>query len=294
MRYILKRIKALFRPLTFAYLFTVSAIFLMFRDRIENTADIVIMLFVIMAAFIAAGTAVVIFDHSEQVKKNPDLNLIKDSFKGRSEKSHVFFEAVTEFRGGRPDLALEKLNDVGEHKLAQREEALVCFYKAECYRNMGYNTNAAIWYAKAVERELNEVFVYVLAARCYVNAGSYSAAMEMYKAAEEKGGMYDCLYTDMGMCYLKWDKPDEAIECFHRAVKEGKNYAFALGGYAIAYIMKKDVETSREAYKAALVSGLADVKGFIEYYRSAAEAAGCSESIKEFSKLTIDSEDVKE
>ena len=117
---------------------------------------------------------------------------------------------------------------------------------------------------------------------------------EILQIAEEKKIAYDSLYTDMGMCYLKWEKPDEAIACFDRSVREGKNYAFSLGGYAIAYIMKKDVETSREAYKAALVSGLTDVKGFIEYYRSVAEAAGCSESIKEFSKITIDSDEVNE
>ncbi|MBQ8781268.1 MAG: hypothetical protein IJZ72_06320 [Oscillospiraceae bacterium] len=293
-RYIFKRIKSVLKPVAFAYLFTVSLFFILFADSMDSTADIVMVISAMTAAFIAAGIAVVVYDHSVYVKNNPDSNLIKDCFKGCSAKSRRFFDAVTDFRQGRPDMALETLGDFGEYKLSQREDALVCFYKAECYRSMGYNTNAAIWYAKAIERELNEDFVYILAARCYVNAGSYSAAMEMYRAAEEKGGAYDCIYTDMGMCFLKWEKPDDAIACFDRSIREGRNYAFALGGYAIACIMKKDVETSREAYKAALVSGLADVKGFIEYYRSVAEAAGCSESIKEFSKLTIDSDDVKE
>ena len=295
LRYILKRLKKLLKAVLPLYAVTVAVNFYVSMAVFGNPASVPAAMTIFLTVMFALITgAVLLGDYTDYRKNNPDSNLIKNSFKCMSARNSAFHLGVERLRSGRFAEALEFFDTAAEYELKQREEALICFYKAECYRFMGYNTNAAIWYVKSLENEIGEDFVYILGARCYTNAASYSSAMELYRTAEQKGFLYDCIYTDMGMCCLKAEKPDEALSYFNLSVQTGRNLAFALGGCAIAYIMKKDVETSRDFYCKALVSGMTDVKGFIEYYRSTAEAFGCTEKIKEFSKLAFDSEDVKE
>ena len=295
MHYILKRVKKLFRAVLPLYAAAVAMSFYVNMAVFDRpvSAPLAMTAFLTVIFLLVTG-AVLHSDYADYRKNNPDGNLIGNSFSGINIRNSAFHLGVERLRRGNFAEALEFFDTVEEYELKQREEALVCFYKAECYRFMGYNTNAAMWYVKAVENDIGEGFVYVLAARCYTNAASYSQAMELYRTAESKNCFYESLYTDMGMCCLKAEKPDEALGYFDLSVQTGRNLAFALGGCAIAYIMKKDVEKSREFYRKALVSGLTDVKGFIDYYRSTAEACGCTDKIKDFSKLVFDSEDVTE
>ena len=296
LRYILKRLKKLLKAILPLYAVIAAMNFYVSMVVFGRPVSAPLAMSAFLAfVFLLVTAAVLYSDYTDYRRNNPDGNLIKNSFGTfANTRTTAFHLGVERLRSGSYAQALEFFDTVSEYELEQREEALVCFYRAECYRFMGYNTNAAMWYVKAIENDIDEDFVYILAARCYTNAASYSSAMELYRTAESKGFLYDCIYTDMGMCCIKAEKPDEAMNYFNLSVQTGRNLAFALGGCAIAYIMKKDVEMSREFYCKALVSGMTDVKGFIEYYRGAAEASGCTEKIKEFAKLTFDSEDVKQ
>ncbi|MBQ2823329.1 MAG: hypothetical protein IJF18_01980 [Oscillospiraceae bacterium] len=243
--------------------------------------------------YITAAVSVAVNDSGNR-KNTADENIIGGSFRGFSKKSICFRDAVDELRSGEFNEALEDFKDIDDEELSDREKALICFYLGECYRFMGYSTNAGINYEKAIDGGLEDEFVYVLAARAFTTAGSYNHAMEFYGRLVEKGCMFEYLYTDMGMCCLKKQAPDEALEYFEKSVSMGKNYSFALGGKAIAYIMKKDVEKSREFYVKALLSNIVDIKGFLAYYRDVAEASGCTEEINEFVKLSFESEHKKE
>ena len=207
-----------------------------------------------------------------------------DSFKGFSRASRLFASASAELADGFFDDALEDFKEVEEMDISEHDRAVLCFCIGSCYQAMGYPTNAGKYFELSIEHGIGHDFVYILAARCCVANGSFSKAMEYYNTLLDKGCMYDYIYTDMGMCRLKEEKPDEALELFQKSIGEGKNYAFALGGCSLSYLMKKDLEKSRDYFARALVNNLTDIDGFRQYYCSVAESVGCMDQVDDYMK----------
>ncbi len=268
-------------PLQIFYIFLCCIGCVWFQTDINMAALLIIggsVIFVSSAAAAAFGEVV-------SREKSPSKRLIGDCFKGISRTSRLFFAGVEELSSGSFNEALSDLQEVEEQDISERERAVLCFYIGNCYRYMGYPTNAAAYYVKSIENNINEDFVSILAARCYVSNGSFSCAMNMYQSLLDKNSHFEYIYTDMGMCCLKSQDPDKALEYFLKSIEKGKNYSFALGGCSLACLMKKDVEKSKEYYAKALINNLNDIEGFRRYYCSIAEAAGCFDLIDDHMKI---------
>lgn len=251
----------------------------------KNYFDAFTMAFVILAGLLIFTLAAAAGAFGDTQEKEPMAdNAEKGCFKGLSKASRLFSKGKEALEQHQLNEALSIFQDVEEMDISRRERAILCLYIGNCYRFMGYPTNAAKYYGLAIENKIDSDNVYVLAARCCVANGSFSDAMEYYNQLISRGAFFDYIYTDMGMCCLKNNDPEGALEYFTKSIEEHKNYAFSLGGCSLAYLMKKDIEKSREFYSKALINNLGDVSGFRKYYRSVAEASGCLELIEEFMK----------
>ncbi|MGN0607785.1 MAG: tetratricopeptide repeat protein [Oscillospiraceae bacterium] len=268
-------------PLMLFYVFVCCLVCVYYESDI-STASLVI--FGGSAIFFAAAAAGAFGDMLKLRAHTPDTEIIGGHFGGFSKKARLFSSGFSSLKANRPDDALEDFKEIENMELSDGEKAVLSFYTGGCYRMMGYPTNAANYYLKAVEYGLDSDLAYVLAARCCVSNGCFSQAMELYDKLLERNPMFEYIYTDMGMCCLKSGDPDKALECFEHSVSEGKNYSFALGGCSLAYLMKKDIDKSREYFSKALVNNLSDINGFRKYYCSVAEAAGCLDLIDEHMK----------
>jgi tetratricopeptide (TPR) repeat protein len=135
-----------------------------------------------------------------------------------------------------------------------------------------------------VDRGIDSDYAYIFAARCLVAGGRFDKAMEIYEGLLKRDSVFEYIYTDMGMCCLKDHDPDKALYYFELSADKGMNYSFSLGGCSLAYLMKKDVDTSREYFAKALINNLNDINGFRKYYCSIAEAEGILDKIDEYMK----------
>ena len=291
MLYALKRLLELLRailPVQLFYIFICCICCYYYQTDIKTAVFVILGGSVIFFLSAAAGA---VGDYAVKRANSPDRKLIGDSIDGFSKTSRLFKVAVAELREGMFNEALEDFKEVEDLDISERERAVLCFYIGTCYRDMGYPTNAANYFVKSIDNNIDIDYVYILAARCCVANGSFSKAMELYNDLLGRNSYFDYIYTDMGMCCLKSEDADKALEYFTRSIGEQKNYAFALGGCSLAYLMKKDVEKSKEFFARALINNIGDLDGFRKYYCSIAEAAGCLDLIDEYMRTAAEKND---
>ncbi|MCD7731249.1 MAG: tetratricopeptide repeat protein [Oscillospiraceae bacterium] len=275
MLYFMKRFAELVRailPLQIFYIFVCCIVCVYFETDVNTTAALILGGSVIF--YLSAGAGA-FGDCRELRRRTADAKIIGDCFSGFSKKSRLFSSGFSSFKKNMLDDALEDFKKIEDMDISERERAVLCFYIGSCYRYMGYPTNAANYYSKSIDNNIDSDYVYILAARCCVSNGSYAKAMEIYNLLLGKDEYFEYVYTDMGMCALKSENPDKALEYFKLSIAEGKNYSFALGGCSLAYLMKKDIDKSKEFFSKALINNINDVDGFRQYYCSVAEANGC-------------------
>jgi tetratricopeptide (TPR) repeat protein len=219
-----------------------------------------------------------------------DRRIIKDAFDGASKYCRLFYKAYQKYLEGDFADALTEFNDIKEFELKKREKAVLSFYIGRCYQYMGYPTNASKQFRDSIDNGIGVDEVYTLCGREMVSCGDFSAAEDVYNELIKAGSDSDYIYTDMGMLYIKANDPEKALDSFSTSIRKHMNYAFAMGGCALAYVLKKDSANAKFFYGQAIINNIDDVEGFTEYYLSVAETQGLSEDIgiKPKPKLYID------
>ncbi|MDR0974146.1 MAG: hypothetical protein LBL80_00405 [Ruminococcus sp.] len=208
-----------------------------------------------------------------------DKRIIKDSFQGGGKCSRIFSRAYKLFSESDFAEALTMFNELKEYNLKGRESAVLSFYIGRCYQFMGYSTNASQKFRESIENGIGVDEVYTLCGREMVSCGNFSGAEDIYNELLEKGSDSDYIYTDMGMLYIKANEPEKALEAFSTSIKHHMNYAFAMGGCALAYVLKKDAVNAKFFFGQAVLNNIDDIDGFTDYYLSVAETQGISEDI---------------
>jgi tetratricopeptide (TPR) repeat protein len=208
-----------------------------------------------------------------------EYRIVGDSFKGLGNKARTFRRGCSQMRYGDVSDALESFNELKTAKLVGRERAVLCFYLGRCYDVMGYPTNAANYYRESLDADIDIDEVYLITARAFTVGGNYDEAEEIYEALLSRETKLENIYTDLGMVYIKANKPDKALETFSKSAKLHHNYSFALGGLALAYLLKSDTVNARFFFSQAIINNIDDTDGFTEYYCSVAESKGLGDEI---------------
>jgi tetratricopeptide (TPR) repeat protein len=222
--------------------------------------------------------------NGSETAPNYDKRIIKNTFDGPGSHARLFRRSYKSLIEGDIATALEGFNLLKESKLHGREKAVLFFYIGRCYQFMGYPTNAARSFRTSIDEGIGIDEVYTLCGREMVSCGDFSSAETVYNELIEKSAVCaaqtpEFVYTDIGMLYIKANDPDKALETFSYAIKHHLNYAFALGGCAIAYILKNDSKNAKFFYSQAVLNNIDDLDGFTEYYVSVAETQGLSDEI---------------
>jgi tetratricopeptide (TPR) repeat protein len=229
----------------------------------------VIILFSIVASLINTPEDVSEFEN----------RVINGAFSGPGKHSKLFRKGYTLLHSGDLADALEYFNELKNAKLGRKERAVLCFYLGRCYEVMGYPTNASNYYREAIESDIGPDEVYLIAARAYTSNGNFTEAEEVYGSLLRRNTMLENVYTDLGMVYIKANMPDKALATFNKSLKLHHNYSFALGGCALAYLLKSDTVNARFFFSQAIINNIDDTDGFTEYYCSVAESKGLSDEI---------------
>ncbi|MDR0946909.1 MAG: hypothetical protein LBM87_04070 [Ruminococcus sp.] len=219
-----------------------------------------------------------------------DRRIIGDTFSGLKKSARLFSRSYKELMSGNFATALDGFNEVKAMKLSPKEKAVLFFFLGKTYELMGYPTNSANFFKDSIDQGISFDEVYIKCGRMMVACGNFSGAEDVYNELLSRETYLDTVYTDLGMAFLKADEPDRALEAFSSALKRNLNYAFALGGMAVAYLLKKDAENANFFYAKAVLNNIEELDGFTDYYIGIAESQGILESltIKPKPKVYID------
>jgi tetratricopeptide (TPR) repeat protein len=208
-----------------------------------------------------------------------DKRIIRDSFSGGGRRAKRFRQCIRFISEGNMADALDELNRLKEQTPSGRENAVLCFYLGRCYQFMGYPTNAKKLFLEAIETGIDVDEVFTLCGREMVTCGDFAGAEAVYNKLLERKGTSEYVLTDLGMLYIKSNEPEKALQAFSNSIKNHMNYAFAMGGCALAYLLKKDTENASFFYSQAIINNIDDSDGFTEYYISVAETQGLADNI---------------
>ncbi|MDR0944328.1 MAG: hypothetical protein LBM41_07350 [Ruminococcus sp.] len=219
-----------------------------------------------------------------------DKRIIGKNFDGMSRVCRLFYRSYRQLIEGDISDALNGFIAVRESNLKKSEMAVVCYFLGRCYQHMGYPTNAANFFRESINNGIGLDEVYTLCGREMVACGNFTAAEEVYNELLATQSKSDYIYTDIGMLYIKANDAEKALEAFSTSIKKHMNYAFALGGCALAYLLKKDAKNASFFFGQAVVNNIDDIDGFTEYYISIAETQGLADEIgiKAKPKLVFD------
>ena len=79
--------------------------------------------------------------------------------------------------------------------------------------------------------------------------------------------------------YLENRQPEKALKWYLEAVEKRENYAMALGGCSLAYLMLGNKEESQKYYQYAIINNMSDLEGFKAYYKEISESLKGSDSV---------------
>ena len=214
-----------------------------------------------------------------------DERIVMGRFRGFDRASILFRRGMSRLAESHMAAALELFRNVDEYKLNTNEQAVLYYYTGVCYRNMGYPSNGASYFMKSVDCVMAHPDAMMNALRCYARAGNINDAEDVFSAMKEKNYLrdyYSFLYTEMGMMYIRADRPDDAIERFNTGIGLGLDRPSALGGIAISYMLKGDIEQSRSYFRKAVIGNIPDIEGFRDYYITIARGCGHFSEVSDF------------
>lgn len=153
-----------------------------------------------------------------------------------------------------------------------QEQGILEFFIARCYQLMGYAPNSIRYFEPAIEHGIDNDAIRIFYARALTSVGDFDGAVEQYGVLEERSCEESCLYTDIGRVYLKKGDGEKALGYFKLSMERFQNYAFALSGCAIAYLMLKNMPESERYVQLAILNHLDSPEDFYEYYEEVKKA----------------------
>ncbi len=206
-----------------------------------------------------------------------DKEIIGRNFLGPSAKSRLFRKSTELYFGGDPRRALDGFLEIGdryENRMKDSEKAVLDFYIAMCYFNMGFYPNANRYFLSAKEKGFDTESFPIWYARCLCELGDMDEAIEVYKGVMDDEKNYFSIYarTDLGFFYLRHNKPGEALVWINEALDRHENYAEALAAASLAYLLLHDIEKGEEYHRLALLNHVQNSGDYNREYRQIHEA----------------------
>ncbi len=210
-----------------------------------------------------------------------DADIIGNNFIGFGKKSRNFRKAVEDFCNDDFPKAINELKDIEEkYNLSDSENGVLCFYMARCYDIMSYYPNALNYYEKAEKFGFSDESIILFKANCIGASGDTEQALSIYNDILNSDNRYSIyVRTYIGKMYLENRQPEKALKWYLEAVEKRENYAMALGGCSLAYLMLGNNEESRKYYQYAIINNMSDLEGFKAYYKEISESLKGSDSV---------------
>ena len=235
--------------------------------------------YLVLDAFVIISTVFVLYKSGSIHKIDADI--IGNNFIGFGKKSRNFRKAVEDFCNDDFPKAINELKDIEEkYNLSDSENGVLCFYMARCYDIMSYYPNALNYYEKAEKSGFSDESIILFKANCIGASGDTEQALSIYKDILNSDNRYSIyVRTYIGRMYLENRQPEKALKWYLEAVEKRENYAMALGGCSIAYLMLGNKEESRKYYQYAVINNMSDLEGFKAYYKEISESLKGSDSV---------------
>lgn len=198
-----------------------------------------------------------------------DEHLIGKNFGGFRKQDKLFCAGMEAYAADRPREALEYFLAVQEDfELSESEDGVLAFYLGRCYQMLDCPSNAVTYYQTARKKGFSEPFAKLFEARSCSECGDFENSLRLFEELLESDPPKEFffLYTDIGYLYIKQKQPEKAEEWFQKSIEKKQNYAFALGGMAIAALQKGDFADAQEYHYKALVNRLENAVSFRKYY----------------------------
>lgn len=212
-----------------------------------------------------------------------DADVIGNNFIGFSKKSRSFRKTVEYLKDYNFPKAVNEFKNIEENynnNLSDSEKAVLYFYIADCYRIMHYYPNALKYYEMSKNMGFSNDVLILSTARCLGRSGDTEQALLLYNDILNSDNIYSIyVRTYIGKMYLENRQPEKALKWYLEAVEKHENYAMALGGCSIAYLMLGNKEESRKYYQYAVINNMSDLKGFKAYYKEISESLKGSDSV---------------
>lgn len=235
--------------------------------------------YLVLDAFVIISTVFVLYKSGSIHKIDADI--IGNNFIGFGKKSRNFRKAVEDFCNDDFPKAINELKDIEEkYNLSDSENGVLCFYMARCYDIMSYYPNALNYYEKAEKSGFSDESIILFKANCIGASGDTEQALSIYNDILNSDNRYSIyVRTYIGKMYLENRQPEKALKWYLEAVEKRENYAMALGGCSLAYLMLGNNEESRKYYQYAIINNMSDLEGFKAYYKEISESLKGSDSV---------------
>lgn len=235
--------------------------------------------YLVLDAFVIISTVFVLYKSGSIHKIDADI--IGNNFIGFGKKSRNFRKAVEDFCNDDFPKAINELKDIEEkYNLSDSENGVLCFYVARCYDIMSYYPNALNYYEKAEKSGFGDESIILFKANCIGASGDTEQALSIYNDILNSDNRYSIyVRTYIGKMYLENRQPEKALKWYLEAVEKRENYAMALGGCSLAYLMLGNNEESRKYYQYAIINNMSDLEGFKAYYKEISESLKGSDSV---------------
>lgn len=198
-----------------------------------------------------------------------DEHLIGKNFGGFRKQDKLFCTGMEAYAADRPREALEYFLAVqNDFELTEAESGVLAFYLGRCYQMLDCPANAVSYYQSARAKGFSEPFAKLFEARSYAECGDFANSLAHFQdlLANDPPAEFYFLYTDIGYLYIKQNQPEQAEEWFRKSIEQKQNYAFALGGMAIAALQKGNFAEAQDYHYKALINHLENAVGFRKYY----------------------------
>ena len=198
-----------------------------------------------------------------------DEHLIGKNFGGFRRQDKLFCAGMEAYAADCPREALEYFLSVqNDFELTDSETGVLSFYLGRCYQMLDCPANAVTYYQTARAKGFSEPFSKLFEARSSSECGDFAGSLALFQdlLAHDPPKEFYFLYTDIGYLFIKQKKPDEAEQWFRKSIDLKQNYAFALGGLAIASLQKGDFAAAQEYHYKALVNRLENAVSFRKYF----------------------------
>lgn len=205
--------------------------------------------------------------------KYPELALMrKRVFKRNNKNAKLFWKGMEFFIDEYFGNALEIFQEIEVELLKNEERSELEFFKGRCYYITGYPMNAVKCYETATEYGYSDKTINVFIGRAKELLGDFDEAVESYGKLIGNDEP-DYIYTDIGLAYIRKGDGKKAIEAFENSISRKRNYATAVGGLALAYLLMGDMGKSTEYYMQAIVNNIHDKDDYKAYYNEIKQAA---------------------